>query len=215
MATLSLSGPLVGVGVDIVENGRVSARVAARIFTATEREAFSGRREVPFAGREAVLKAVGGPGVLGAPLREMCIAWDDGRLRLDPGPRYQAIMAGRGVAEVRLALLALDEDHTLVSCVAAGLGAPEDVRVAWALRAVGEADEERLSPTERAAARGRPASIATRCAAREAGSLVFGGASFDVAGGIDLPPTIASARAGFVSLAHEKRLAVALVATRA
>lgn len=211
VATFTLPGPLVGVGVDVVENGRVSERVAARIFTDDERPRFDLRREIPFCAREAVLKAVGGPGVLGAPLSDMPIAWVGARLRFVPGPKYRAIMASRGVLDVRLTLHAVLDDHTVVSALALGDGPPARVRLAWALHPVEGATDEGLTALERERAGGRPPSLATRQAARRAGRLLLGETPFDVAGGRDEPPFVVSSATAFVALAHEATWAVALV----
>ena len=216
-AEFALEGGLRGVGIDVLARGRVSLRLAERRYTERERAAFAEARDVPFAAREAVIKAVGGAGVLGAPLREIELAWEGGRLVLRPGPRYRDIMTAEGVASVRLFDIAARHDHVIVGCLAASDAPPSRVRVAWALVAVDGADETTLSPEEAAFARTRPtprASIATRNAAHAA-ARALGLADPRVIGGGDDPPRLAGVTGAHLSLAHEDHLAAALVALTA
>lgn len=213
-ATLRLPGPLAGVGIDVLVRGRVSTRLAERRFSGDEQRIFAEARDIPFAAREAVLKAVGGPGILGAPLREMPVAWDGGALVFRPGPKYQAVLDERNVQGVRLIHVAARDDHVIVVGLAWRSGDETAVRVAWALVPLALADEGKLTSEEVAFARTRPhppASIGTRHAARLAAESL--GLTFArVTGGGDDPPRLDGAPGVHVSLGHEDELAVAALA---
>lgn len=213
LARVPLAGPLVGAGIDLVARGRVSQLVARGKFSDAEVVAFAECLELPFAAREAVLKAVGGPGVLGAPLREMVFTWDAGRLRFVPGPAYQRILDERGVAALHVVSIAAREDHVMVCAFASGQGEPTTIASAWALVPVDGAGADELTEAERTFARARPQplpSIATRRAARHALSLLaIEGA--EVVGGGDTPPRL-TGTAAHLSLSHEREVACALVA---
>ncbi|MCC6646221.1 MAG: 4'-phosphopantetheinyl transferase superfamily protein [Polyangiaceae bacterium] len=215
VAEVSLAGPLSGVGVDVVSIGRVSARLARAKFSAEEVERFRGRRELPFAAREAVLKAVGGPGILRAPLRDMVVEWSAGALRLRPGPAYREVMRREGVASVRLAVLAVSPAHVVVTALAARDGPPSRVRVAYATEPVPSAADD-LDDDERAACLSRPdprASAAARMAAHAAGRLLFAGATLRVRAPRDrAPEALGAPTPTWLSLAHERDLAIALLA---
>ncbi len=215
---LLLDGPLHGVGVDVVSRGRVSARLARAKFSEAELERFRGRRELPFAAREAVLKAVGGPGILRAPLREMVVAWDRGALTLRPGEAYRQVMQREGVTAARLAVLAISPAHVVVTSLATRAGPPVRARLAYATRGIPVADaDDDLDERERAECESRPdprASIAARVAAHAACLALTGDASARVHAPRDQRPAlVGTPERVWLSLAHERDLAVALVAT--
>jgi phosphopantetheinyl transferase (holo-ACP synthase) len=213
-ATLRLPGPLVGVGIDVLVRGRVSTRLAERRFAVDEQRTFAEARDVPFAAREAVLKAVGGPGILGAPLRDMPVAWEGGALVFRPGPRYRAVLDERGVRGVKLIHVAARDDHVIVVGLAWADGAEAPASVAWSLVPIMLGDDSLLTPHERAFTATRPhprASVATRHAARLA-AKTLGVTYVQVIGGGDDPPKLEGAPGVHLSLGHEDELAVAAVA---
>lgn len=218
VAEVSLDGPLHGIGVDVVTRGRVSARLARAKFSDAEVERFRGRRELPFAAREATLKAVGGPGILRAPLRDMVVEWERGALALRPGAAYRRVMDAAGVSAVRLAALAISGDHVVVTALATRPGSPTRVRLAYATSSVPAAEDD-LDDRERAECASRPdprASAAARVAAHAACFALTGETGARVHAPRDEPPTLSStSERAWLSLAHERDLAIALVAAQA
>jgi phosphopantetheinyl transferase (holo-ACP synthase) len=102
---LVLPGRAAGLGVDFVAAGRVSTRLAERHFSARERATYP--RALCFATREAVIKAVGGVGIPGAPLLEMELSHDPatGAPRFVAGARYLPVLEKKLVQSVALAAL--------------------------------------------------------------------------------------------------------------
>lgn len=219
VATVSLDGPLHGVGVDIVSRGRVSARLATAKFSEGEVELFRGLRELPFAAREAVLKAVGGPGILRAPLKQMVVEWEGGSLALRPGDAYRRVMDAEGVSSVRLAVLAISELHVVVTALALRTGEPARARLSYATAVPPASLPDELDDIERAECLSRPdprTSAAARLAAHAAYRALADGEMARVRAPRDEPPRLAGTTApAWVSLAHERDLAVALVAMHA
>ena len=100
----------VGVGIDLCDSTRLTdirerwRGRTDRVFSRDELEAFPGSAiAIPWAAREAVVKALGVPGMLGSPLVEMCVhRTAKGTLRYAPGPRARAVMKAASVAEISL-----------------------------------------------------------------------------------------------------------------
>ncbi len=117
MDALAPSGPsalaaIAGIGIDLCPPARMAqARErwgtrARAIFSPAELDAFpGGELAVPWAAREAALKAVGLPSVLGAPLGDFrVVPAADGRLAFDLGPAARAALEARGLATLALAV---------------------------------------------------------------------------------------------------------------
>lgn len=209
-----LPGPPRGLGIDVVADGRVSERLAARHFTPAERSSFS--RDLPFAAREAVVKAVGGVGVPGAPLLDMAIARVDGALVFVPGPRYVPVLARKAVARVHLEELSFSPPWPMcgVLAVACGQGEPHPAVFAVVVRRQASNDLSRLNDEEHRVVRGRhdpSPSIANRVAAREAARLLGIAGEVSVDGGGGTRPSLRGAADFLLSLGHEGDLGVAAV----
>jgi phosphopantetheinyl transferase (holo-ACP synthase) len=213
VASLVLPGPPRGLGVDLVGRGRVSARLAERHFAVHERD----RPELAFAVREAVIKAVGGVGIPGAPLADMGAERRGETLVFVPGPRYAPVLARKRVAHVVLLVLPFDEAGVLA--IACGEGEPTEARCAVCLERAVLGDADRLGPAERTSvlARFDPLpSIANRLAARTAARLLGVNAAVSVEGGGALRPELAGdgLDGALLSLGHERDWGVAAVLLR-
>lgn len=207
-----LPGPALGLGVDLVRRGRVSDRVARRYFSEDERAALSADRA--FAVREAVIKAVGGVGIPGAPLGDMGAKRMGDALIFAPGPRYLPVLAQKRVADVLLDELPFDDIGVLA--IACGAGGPCDVDVAVCLAEAELGDAARLTDEEREVVGSRHdprASIANRLAVRAAGHALGAPATLSVRGGGALRPALVGAgiEGALVSLGHEGVFGVAAV----
>jgi phosphopantetheinyl transferase (holo-ACP synthase) len=99
------TGPAVGVGVDVCPWARLERAPARwrgraeRIFSAQEQRDFEGSLAIPWAAREAVLKALGLPSVLGAPLAQMRVerAEEVDGLRYAPTGSALRVLQDRGL----------------------------------------------------------------------------------------------------------------------
>lgn len=212
LVTLSLPGPARGLGVDLVRRGRVTARLAERHFTPEERATLS--PDLAFAVREAVIKAVGGVGIPGAPLGDMVAKREGAGLGFVPGPRYLPVLAQKQVLAVRLQELPFDDVGVLA--IACGAGSPCEVRLAVCLARAALADRDHLTEEERAIVDGRHdplPSIANRLAVRTAGRLLGLAAGLTVSGGGAVRPGLVGAeiQGALVSLGHEGDFGVAAV----
>jgi holo-[acyl-carrier protein] synthase len=129
----TLGGPVLGVGIDLVEVERMrvalsrTPTLAARLFTEGERAVADRRRDpaqalaARFAAKEAVLKALG-VGLSAAPLRTIEVVRDPaGEPSVVLHHAAEALATDRGVAAWALSLT-----HTAVTAgaVALALGAP-------------------------------------------------------------------------------------------
>ena len=215
---LALPGRTLGLGVDLVARGRVTDRLAQRHFTEEERATLSA--DLAFAVREAVIKAVGGVGIPGAPLVDMAARRIGSSLVFAPGPRYLPVLASKGVAEVVLVELPLadrsDLDVIGVLAIACGSGGAGRARTAVCLAHARPDDLAALTPEERSVVDGRHdplPSIANRLAVRAAGRALGVRGELSVRGGGALRPTLAGAEieGGLVSLGHERDFGVAAV----
>lgn len=207
-----LPGPALGLGVDLVRRGRVSDRVAQRYFSAEERASLTA--DLAFAVREAVIKAVGGVGIPGAPLGDMGATRAGDALRFVPGPRYLPVLAQKQVTAVELYELPFDDVGVLA--VACGAGAPCAVSIAVCLARADLADLASLTDEERGVVESRHdprASIANRLAVRLAARALGASQSLSVRGGGAQRPALVGAESegGLVSLGHEGDFGVAAV----
>ena len=213
---LALPGPPVGLGVDLVARGRVTERLAARHFSEEERATMSA--DLAFAVREAVIKAVGGVGIPGAPLADMAARRTEAGLVFAPGTRYLPVLARKGVAFVVLVELPLPAHRHLVGvlAIACGAGGPRAARAAVCLSRATLDDLAVLTSEERAVVEERHdpvASIANRVAVRVAGKLLGAAGTLSVRGGGALRPVLLGAETpgALVSLGHEGDFGVAAV----
>lgn len=198
----------VGVGIDLCPYAHLErfARAwrgrAERIFSGLERRAFGDRLAIPWAAREAVLKALGLRSVLGAPLAEMTVARDgeDDRLVYAPTGVARATLESRGLhIELRTWI---EEDAALVVAVASDDG---DRRSAVSLRVV--PDEGRPSESARRAAEAALRSIGGDLLIPEGGESWGGGGSE--------APRWLGRPAALVSLSHDGGRSAAVVVTAA
>lgn len=204
---LLLGGPARGLGVDFVGAGRVSERLARRHFSERERQEYPAA--LCFATREAVIKAVGGVGIPGAPLRDMELSHDpvSGEPRFVAGARYMPVLERKAVASVALAALsggpvrasssaavvttrseARPEGMLAVAVGAPGVGQVTCHVARWAVASTSGRLEDlsSLGEVERRIVCGRAdplPSIANRLAARHAAAALGLVGAFSVRGG--------------------------------
>lgn len=197
-----------GVGIDLCDPARLRdaqgrpRRGLARVVPPSERRAFPGPGlALPWAGREAVLKALGLPGVLGAPLEAMHLARDaGGRLVYRPATPGREPMDRRGVDRVVLGE-AWIAGRALVVAVALALDAPPRT-LRWGCLP----DEGAPS---RAARRAVAAALRDRGLRDAAEDLAWSG------GGREAPRLLVAGRSVPVSLTHDGGLGAGVVALAA
>jgi phosphopantetheinyl transferase (holo-ACP synthase) len=203
--TWSVAGA-VGVGVDVCPYARLERSAGAwrgrakRIFSPEEHERFGDRLALPWAAREAVLKALSMPSVLGAPLREMTVSpTDDGAgLVYAPTGEARAALVARGL---QVALRTWEhEGAAIVAAVASQHGAPTGTAC---LRVI--PDGGKPSETARRAAEAALRSMADAVEAPRSGPSWEGGG--------DRPPQWLGQPEALVSVSHDAGQSAALVFT--